>query len=161
MKSPARFSVQHTVVTLQSLRSQNSKDHNTRYNFVFQGATGPRSRRTPCRGPATRRTAVMASCSPRCGHLRTLAPTRVWPTTGPLSRSTVKRKQQPTHFSREVFTRYLNAAPNRDVASLHGVFQSAGHILSVISLSLQEIGNECTVNVYVEVICNDRRYSVP
>ena len=109
MKSPAQFSSQHTIVTPQSLRSQNSQDHSTRYNFVFQGATGPRSRRTPCRGPATRRTAVMASCSPRCGHLRTLAPTRVWPTTDPLSRSTVKRKEQPTNFSRKVFTRYLNA----------------------------------------------------
>jgi len=109
MRNLLRDSVHHTIVTQQSLRYQNSQDHNTRYNFVFQGATGPRSRRTPCRGPATRRTAVMASCSPRCGHLKTLAPTRVYPTTGLLSRSTAKRKEQPTNFSRKVFTRYLNA----------------------------------------------------
>jgi hypothetical protein len=57
---------------------------------VFQGATVPLSRLTPCPGPATRRTAAMASCSPRCGHQRTLAPTRVWPITGLLSRSTAK-----------------------------------------------------------------------
>ena len=104
-----RFSALHTIVTLQSLRPKNSQDHNTRYNFVFQGATGPRSRRTPCRGPATRRTAVMASCSPRCGHLKTLATIRVCPTTVPLSRSTAKRKEPSTNFSRKVFTRYLNA----------------------------------------------------